>query len=122
MPRARRLSPLPPPPSQGGALLFQGITFDDITFSAFMGERGLRWLAKKVVQITPQHKTEDELVALFRHRMQPISTDATKIKSVQVSVFLMNEALWVLLYAIGFPFAIIPVTAMPLFHAIYFLA
>merc|ERR1719478_983437 len=54
---------------EGGAILFQGINFDDVTFHVFAGEAGLRKLAKKVIQITPKHKTEEELVALFRHRL-----------------------------------------------------
>ena len=44
---------------QGGAILFHGITFDDITFNVFAGEPGLRRLAKKVIQITPEHLSEE---------------------------------------------------------------
>ena len=74
----------------GGAILFQGIAFDDITFNVFAGEKGLRRLAKKVVQITPNHLTEDELVAKFRKRLKPIASEATRIKVPQVGVFLLT--------------------------------
>ena len=106
----------------GGAILFQGIAFDDITFNVFAGEKGLRRLAKKVVQITPNHLTEDELVAKFRKRLKPIASEATRIKVPQVGVFLLNEALWIGLYFCGFPFAIIAACAVPAFHALYLLA
>jgi len=109
---------------KGGAIIFQGIAFDDITFNVFAGEKGLRNLATKVIQIVPDEKrlSEDELVALFRKRLQPIASEQTKLKSPQLSVFLANELLWFALYAAGFPFAIIPCVGCPLFHAIYFLA
>jgi len=106
----------------GGAILFKHIPFDEITFSVFAGERGLRRLASKVVQITPKHLSEDELVALFRKRLQPIASEQSKLKAPEVSVLLMNELLWGALYLAGMPIAILPATFVPIFHAIYFLA
>merc|ERR1719353_1140701 len=68
---------------KGNAIIFQGIAFDDITFNVFAGEKGLRNLATKVIQITPEHKTEEELIALFKYRLQPIASEATKLKTPQ---------------------------------------
>ena len=107
---------------QGGAILFHGITFDDITFNVFAGEPGLRRLAKKVIQITPEHLSEEELMALFKKRLQPITSESEKLGFPQMSVFLANEFMWLGLYVFGFPFAIIPATMIPLFHGLYFLA
>jgi len=107
---------------KGGAILFKGIPFDDVTFNVFAGEKGLRRLASKVIQITPEHLSEDELVALFRKRLQPIASEATKLKAPQLSVFLLNQALWFGLYFAGFPFAIIAASGVPIFHALYFFA
>merc|ERR1719198_2429773 len=39
----------------GGALIFQNIAFDELTFNVFAGEAGLRRLAKQVIQIVPEH-------------------------------------------------------------------
>jgi len=106
----------------GGAILFEGIPFDDVTFNVFAGEAGLRRLAKRVVQITPTPLTDDELVAKFRKRLQPIKSETAKLKAPQISVFLVNELLWTGLAALGFPCAIMPAVMVPIFHAIYFLA
>ena len=107
---------------EGGAILFQGINFDDVTFAVFAGDAGLKRLASKVIQITPKHKTEAELVAMFKTRLQPIHTEATKLKAPQIGVFLANEALWCGLYVAGFPGAIVAAAAVPAFHLIYALA
>jgi hypothetical protein len=107
---------------QGGAILFQGINFDDVTFSVFAGEKGLRRLAKKVVQLTPEPRTESELVAMFRKRLQPVRSEADKLKAPQISVLLANEAFWIAAWYFGFPYAIFAALAVPLFHLIYMLA
>jgi len=75
-----------------------------------------------VVQITPKHLSDDELVALFRKRLQPIASEAAKLKMPQLSVFALNELMWIALYFAGFPLAVIPACGVPLFHAIYFAA
>ena len=108
----------------GGALLFQGIAFDDITLNVFQGEKGLKYLASKVIQIVPDEKklSESEIIALFKKRLQPIESEATELKMPQLTVFMANEVLWVALYFGGFPAAIIPAMAIPLFHALYWLA
>ena len=108
----------------GGALLFQGIAFDDITLNVFQGEKGLKYLASKVIQIVPDEKklSESEIIALFKKRLQPIESEATKLKMPQLTIFMANEVLWVALYFGGFPAAIIPAMAIPLFHALYWLA
>ena len=107
---------------EGGAIIFQGIPFDDVTLSVFAGDRGLKRLASKVVQITPNPLSEQELVAMFRKRLRPIKSQETNLKFPQISVFLANEALWCYLTFIGFPFAFLPATAVPFFHLIYALA
>ena len=101
------------------AILFHTINFDDITFSVFAGERGLRHIAKHVVQLRETPRTDDELVALFRWRLQPIASEASKLKPPQVSVFLLNEAMWVGAYLLGFPGALLAALAVPTFHVIY---
>ena len=103
---------------EGGAIIFQGIPFDDVTLSVFAGDRGLKRLASKVVQITPNPLSEQELVAMFRKRLRPIKSQETNLKFPQISVFLANEALWCYLTFIGFPFAFLPATAVPFFHLI----
>ena len=106
----------------GGAIIFKGIPFEEITFAAFAGEKGLRRLAKQVVQITEKHKTEDELVALFRRRLQPIGVEQTKLhvgQKAQLGVHLGNQCFWVFLWMVGFPLASIPSMCVPLFHLIY---
>jgi hypothetical protein len=105
-------------------LLFQGIAFDDITLNVFQGEKGLKYLASKVIQIVPDEKklSESEIIALFKKRLQPIESEATKLKMPQLTIFMANEVLWVALYFGGFPAAIIPAMAIPLFHALYWLA
>lgn len=107
---------------QGGAIIFKEIAFDDITFNVFAGDAGLRRLAKQVIQIVPEekHLTDEELVALFKKRLQPIQH--TSIKAPQLSILLANELMWAGLYVAGFPFAVLPMCAVPLFHALYFLA
>jgi len=109
---------------EGGAILFQGINFDDVTFSVFAGETGLKRLASKVVQIVPKEKelSEAQLIAMFRKRLQPVHTEATKLGGAQVGIFLANEALWCYLSAIGFPGAVMPAIAVPVFHLLYALA
>ena len=86
--------------------------------------QGLYRLAKKVVQIVPEDKqlSDGELVALFRKRLQPIASEATKLKTPQLSILLANEALWGAVYMAGFPLAIIPLCGVPLFHALYWVA
>jgi len=105
----------------GNAIIFQGINFDDVTFSVFAGERGLRRLASKVIQIVPKEKelSEDELVAMFRKRLQPIHSDATKLALPQIVTFLANEALWCYLAVVGFPYAKLAGAAVAVFHLIY---
>lgn len=104
---------------EGGAIIFQGINFDDVTFAVFAGDSGLKRLASKVVQITPKHLSEDELVAMFKKRLQPIHTEATKLKAPQIGVFLANEVLWCGLCVAGFPGAVAAALAVPAFHLIY---
>ena len=105
-------------------------------------------LGAQVVQITPEHLSEEELIALFKKRLQPIQSEVDKLGAPQISVraptratrvmppcvlppyaplatwqvFVANEMLWLGLYLLGFPFAIIPATMIPLFHGLYFLA
>lgn len=104
---------------QGGAIIFKHISFDEISFAVFSGERGLRRLAKHVVQITPKYKSEDELVAMFRRRLQPIVNKETNLTSSRISVFLANEVLWFSAWAVGWPLAKIPAMGTAIFYAIY---
>jgi len=101
----------------GGAIIFRDIMFDDIFFHVIRGERGLRQLAKKVVQITPKHKSEDELVAMFRKRLRPI--EGHSIGGPQKAIFLMNQLCWWGAWAWGFPLAYLPAMLAPAFHLIY---
>lgn len=104
---------------KGGAIIFKDICFDDIFFHVIFGERGLRRLAKKVVQITPEHKTEDELVAMFRKRLQRIPGHS--IGAPQKAIFLVNQLFWFGAWAWGFPLAHIVAMLAPAFHLIYYL-
>merc|ERR1711998_676412 len=90
---------------QGGAIIFKEIMFDDIFFHVMFGERGLRRLAKKVVQITPEHKSEDELVAMFRKRLKPIRTKETTLNGSQLGLFFANQCMWIGAWACGWPTA-----------------
>ena len=82
-------------------------------------ERGDRLTALDIAsRLTEGH----ELVALFRKRLQPIASEATKLKTPQLSILLANEALWGAVYMAGFPLAIIPLCGVPLFHALYWVA
>jgi len=105
---------------EGGAILFKKINFEDVSFAVFSGESGLRRLAKHVVQITPKHKTEDELVALFRRRLRPIVSKETNLDSSRLSLFLANQLMWLAAWACGWPMAKIPAAAVAVFHAIYY--
>ena len=107
---------------QGGAIIFKRIPFDDIAFNVFAGEKGLRRLAKQVVQITPVHKSEDELVAMFRRRLQPIHTKETTLDGSQLGLFLANQIMWIGAWACGWPVAKFPAMAVGVFHAIYHVA
>mmetsp|Transcript_14386 Transcript_14386/g.37321 ORF Transcript_14386/g.37321 Transcript_14386/m.37321 type:complete len:463 (-) Transcript_14386:383-1771(-) len=107
---------------EGGAIIFKNINFDEVSFAVFAGEPGLRRLAKKVVQITPVHKSEDELVAMFRRRLRPIHTKETGLRSTQMGVFLANQALWIGAWACGWPVCKFPAAAVGIFHGIYHLA
>ena len=107
---------------KGGAILFRGIPFDDVTFSVFAGEKGLRRLASKIVQLRPDPLSEDELVAMMRQRLQPIRSEKDKLGSPQLSVFLANEIWWLVVFLLGFPYAYLPAIAVPLFHSIVWTA
>ena len=108
---------------QGGAILFQGIPFDDVAFNVFKGEPGLRYLAKKVVQIRPDPLSETELVAMFRTRLQPVQSEHTKLKAPQLMALFCNECMWFAAWYLGFSYAIIPTVAAPIFHLlVYFVA
>jgi len=104
---------------EGGAIIFKKINFEDISFAVFAGEPGLRRLAKQVVQITPKHKTEDELVAMFRHRLQPIVSKETNLSSKSLGVFSVNQLLWLSLWACGWPLCKVPAAAVAAFHVVY---
>ena len=104
---------------EGGALIFKGLTFEELTFAAFAGDKGLRKLAKHVVPITPKPLSEEELVALFRRRLQPINHETTKrtvAGTTQLYVLLANQLYWGVLSAIGHPLAWVPFAAVPVFH------
>jgi hypothetical protein len=105
-----------------GALVFRGVSFEEMTIAAFSGERGLRNLARHVVQLTPERKSEDELVAVLRRRLQPIPSREPKPFLPEKAVCLANEAFWVGAWLWGFPTAIIPVTMLPVFHSILYWA
>ena len=105
-----------------GALVFRGVSFEEMTIAAFSGEKGLRNLARHVVQLTPDRKSDDELVALLRRRLQPIPTREAKLFLPEKAVCLVNEAFWVGAWLWGFPTAIIPVTILPVFHSILYWA
>ena len=104
---------------EGGAIIFKHIPFDEITFNVWAGEPGLRRLAKKIVQITPVHKSEDELVAMMRKRLRPVTSEKTKLGSSQKGIFLANQALWLTAWFYGFPMAAVPAMSVPLFYLIY---
>ena len=62
---------------------------------------------------------EDELVALFRRRLQPINHETTKrtvAGTTQLYVLLANQLYWGVLSAIGHPLAWVPFAAVPVFH------
>lgn len=106
---------------QGGAIIFRNINFEDVSFAVFSGDAGLRRLAKHVVQITPEaeHKTEEQLVALFKRRLQPIVSKETNLSTSRISVFFANEVLWITAWMAGWPVAKVPALATVVFHAIY---
>lgn len=79
--------------------------------------QGLRRLAKKTIQLTPERKSEDELVKLFKKRLQPIPGT---LGPTPLSIFLGSQVLWSALLYNGFPSALFPVVFTPLFHLIYF--
>ena len=105
-----------------GALIFRGVSFEEMTIAAFSGERGLRNLARQIVQLTPERKSEDELVALLRRRLQPIHSKESKLFLPEKAVCLANEAFWIGAWLWGFPTAIIPVAMLPVFHSILYWA
>jgi len=104
----------------GGAIIFKEICFDDIFFMVITGEWGLRRLAKKYyVHLTPEHKTESEIVAMFRERLKPIKGET--IGAPQKAIFLTNQAFWFAAYLWGFPFAGCVTFLVPVFHVLYLL-
>ena len=110
---------------KGGAIIFRGINFDDITFNVFAGEKGLRRLASCIVQLTPVHKSEEELIAMMRKRLRPITTGphAQALGAPQGGLFVANELLWLAVWwATDFPFAVVPALCVPAFHLAYALA
>jgi len=107
---------------KGGAIIFEGIDFNDITINAWRGEKGLAWLAKRIVQITPEKLTEKELIEMMRARLQPVRNEKTQLDGPQIAVSLVNEVIWYFLYLLGFPYAFYVVCLTPLFHAIVYFA
>ena len=78
---------------KGGAIIFEGIDFNDITINAWRGEKGLAWLAKRIVQITPEKLTEKELIEMMRARLQPVRNEKTQLDGPQIAVSLVNEVM-----------------------------
>ena len=62
---------------QGGAIIFNEIAFDDITFNVFAGDAGLRRLAKQVIQIVPKGSLSPSL----RSACNPSSTPLSRRRS-----------------------------------------
>lgn len=105
----------------GDAILFERLNFNDVGIAAFCGERGLRKLAKHAVQLREIPRTEEELVALFRQRLQPLPPSSSQaLRAPQLSAFAATELMWVAAYWLGnFPLGFVPVGAMPVFHLIH---
>jgi len=96
-----------------GALCFHTINFDEISGLVLSGK--LKRLAKYVVQLTPKHLDEEELITLFRKRLRPIRSPNFKLDKSQKAAFLLNQAGWVMAMALGFPNAGFVVCLIPAF-------
>jgi len=96
----------------GGAICFKGLNFTEVSIAVFTGR--LDWLAKQIVQLRPDPLTHEELVAMMRERLKPISTD--RLGAKQKAVFVLNQFMWVVAWLVGFPCASAPAIAAPIFH------
>lgn len=104
---------------QGGAILFDGINFMDLGIHVMNGEKGLRFLASKIVQLKEQPLSEAELIAMMKRRLQPIESEATKLRSSQLAIFMLGELMWIVYWACGFPLASVYAVAVGFFHVAY---
>jgi len=98
----------------GGAICFKGLNFNQVSIAIWMGK--LEWLAERIVQLRPDPLSKAELVSMMRERLQPIRSDSIGTK--QRGVFLANQLMWVAAWAFGFPLAVVPAVAAPVFYAL----
>lgn len=103
----------------GNAIVFDGLNFMDLGLAVFRGDSGLRDLAKRVVQLRPDPLSEAELVAMMKRRLQPIETEETKLRPPQLGLFVLNQLMWLVAWAAGFPLAWMPALFIPFCHAGY---
>ena len=54
------------------ALVFRGVHFFDVGLAPMLGERGLRWLAQRMLCVGERERTVTERVAELRRRLAPV--------------------------------------------------
>lgn len=102
---------------ENGAIIIKELNFDEMGALVLAGR--LHKLAKYVVQITPEKKSDDQIVAMLKSRLQPIGPSTSKMESDQALVFFLNQSLWIVAWLCGFPMASIVVfLAIPSFKLI----
>ncbi|KAL1518920.1 hypothetical protein AB1Y20_003192 [Prymnesium parvum] len=97
---------------KGGAICFRGLNFLDVSTAIFAGK--FDYLAKQIVQLRADPLSHEELVAMMRERLKPIRSDG--MSHSQQGVFMLNQAMWVVAWLFGFPYAVVPVVGAPIFH------
>jgi len=102
------------------SIIFKEINYEEMNMLVYTGQ--LRKLASKyLVQLRPDPLSVEEAVAMLRERLKPCSPEIngrevnSPLSSAHKGLFGAQQLMWLVMYMLGAPHALIPAACVPVF-------